>query len=101
VDDALGAPHVGERSERELIVAFVDRNRRAKSAAREVQRLIVRPAGPTIPRNDTQHEGARPAVRMQIFSIHPLRNEAIVLVPDKNLRGNGHSTVAERPSLFY
>jgi hypothetical protein len=25
--------------------------------------------------------------RMQIFSIHPLRNEAIVFMPDKNLRG--------------
>jgi len=24
---------------------------------------------------------------MQIFSIHPLRNEAIVFMPDKNLRG--------------
>ena len=24
---------------------------------------------------------------MQIFSIHPLPNEAIVLMPDKNLRG--------------
>jgi hypothetical protein len=25
-------------------------------------------------------------VRMQIFSVHPLRDEAIVLMPDKNLR---------------
>jgi hypothetical protein len=24
---------------------------------------------------------------MQIFSVHPLRNEAIVFMPDKNLRG--------------
>ena len=39
--DALGAPHVGERSERDLIAAFVDKIAQLKAAAGNLQRIIL------------------------------------------------------------
>jgi hypothetical protein len=57
VVEALGAPHVGERSEKELIAAFADRIAELKAAARHIQRVLVRPASSALSRNGSQSTG--------------------------------------------
>ena len=51
VVESLGAPHVGERSEKELIAAFVDRIAELKP------QLLFRPADSALSRNGSQSVG--------------------------------------------
>jgi 3'-5' exonuclease len=54
VVDALGAPHVGERPEKELIASFVDRIAELKPQLVTFKWIIVRSTRATIPRNGPQ-----------------------------------------------
>jgi hypothetical protein len=54
VVEALGAPHVGERSEGELIASFVDRIAELKPQLVTFNGIIVRSTRATIPRNGPQ-----------------------------------------------
>ena len=81
--DALGAPHVGERTEKQLISAFVDRIAELQPAARHLQRQQLRPAGPALPSHDQPGLGSRAVGPPLLQPIHrrrarPLRHPLVV-----------------------
>jgi predicted PolB exonuclease-like 3'-5' exonuclease len=61
--DAVGAPHIGERSEKELIQAFVDK-------IAELTPRLVTFNGNTISSNDEQHRSAGFVCPPLLQSVH-------------------------------
>ena len=101
VVDALGAPHVGDRPERDLIAAFVDRIAELNATTCDVQWFIVRFARLALPRNDTRNSGARAIGATVLQSVYgrrnrPVRCSLLIFVTSeidatRNMSGDGSS----------
>ena len=63
---AVGAPNIGERPEREIISAFVKKNRRVGPSAGHIQRGRLRPAGPAQSGNGLRGRRARAGLRFTV-----------------------------------
>ena len=85
---AVGAPHIGERSEKEIISAFVEPNRRPQPSAGYIQRGRLRLAGPALSRNglrDCRAGAGGASVLQSIFRRRdrPLRCAVVLPLPQQ------------------